>query len=91
MNPKAQLLTVKDQKELPRTAREFEAFLRDAGWSRSEAKRLVSQGFTKGSEIVDEDVERDAPDAATIEQLKQVSESLRSIRNARIARNSRND
>lgn len=89
MNPKAQLLTVKDAKGLPQTPREFEAFLREAGWSRTEAKRLVSQGFPKNAAADDdpEDVERDAPDAEVVSRLKQISENLRSIKHGRTKRN----
>lgn len=89
MNPKAQLLNIKDAKGLPKTPREFEAFLREAGWSRTEAKRLVSQGFPKNVAANDdpEDVERDAPDAEVVNRLKQISENLRSIKHARTERN----
>lgn len=83
MNPKAQLLTVKDDKDLPRTAREFEAFLRDAGWSRSEAKRLVSHGFKGAKDEDAEDEERDASNDEAIQKLKALNKSLRSMKHAR--------
>jgi HK97 family phage prohead protease len=44
MNPEAEILGVKKMKEL--TIREFEEKLRDAGFSRNEAKGISTDGFT---------------------------------------------
>lgn len=42
-NDKANITNVKS--ELPRTEREFENFLRDAGYSREQSKAIVAKGF----------------------------------------------
>lgn len=42
-NDKANVTSVKS--ELPRTEREFEVFLRDAGYSREQSKAIVAKGF----------------------------------------------
>lgn len=49
MNPAARLVSIK--KMLPSTAREFEMFLRDAGFSRRQAKTLTSQGWCLGETL----------------------------------------
>lgn len=58
--------------ELPKTIREFEDFLRDAGYSREQSKAIASAGF-KGM-----DSERDAGvDAEVIKQLENFTNTLR--------------
>lgn len=58
------LAGVDSVKSTPKTIRDFELLLRDAGYSRSEAKRIASVGFTKA----DEDL-RDADTQALINVL----------------------
>ena len=62
-NPKANVLAVKNK---PQTEREFELFLRDAGYSRSESKQIVSEGFKVSYD------QRDADD----QEIKNVNDKL---------------
>ncbi len=51
-NPQAGVMRVKDG--IPGTLREFEHFLRDAGFSRNEAKSIALEGFRRGEEAASE-------------------------------------
>lgn len=50
--PANRLATVDKIKSLPASERDFEKFLRDAGYSRSEAKRITASGFVKSDEAL---------------------------------------
>lgn len=61
------------------TIRDFEAFLRDAGWSQTEAKRYASEGFPKDGPR-DEGGEQpaaDQPSDIETQELRQALEGLR--------------
>lgn len=66
MNPAARLVSIK--KMLPTTARQFEVFLRDAGFSRRQAKALTSQGWSRGENF--------APPAVDIEEAQRLGAQL---------------
>lgn len=53
MNPKARLISVKSADDM--TIREFETFLRDAGWSAQQAKTIASVGFSALTKNRDDD------------------------------------
>jgi uncharacterized protein len=58
--------------ELPKDIREFEKFLRDAGFSRKEAVRIASYGFTKPKQ--------DQRDAENEEVIKRLNEFINQIK-----------
>lgn len=55
--PANRLATVDTVKSVPTTERDFEKFLRDAGYSRNEAKRIISNGFKGTDTLRDAEVE----------------------------------
>ena len=61
--------TVETVKDLPQSEREFEKFLRDAGFSRNRAKAIIANGF-KG-------MDRDDSDDETIDLVKSIINDLR--------------
>lgn len=71
MNAEATASAVKGATVLPATVREFETFLRDAGWSRTDAKAIASHGF--GALLRDagggEDAQITGPDPAQAVRL----------------------
>lgn len=68
MNDQARIVAVKS---LPQTVREFEGFLRDAGYSVAEAKAIASRGFKQADEL------RDADTDALIQSLNSVIHKLK--------------
>lgn len=68
MNDNAKILAVKS---LPQSVREFESFLRDAGFSRDEAKAICARGFKQ------QDDQRDAGNQAVIAALNSVINQLK--------------
>jgi hypothetical protein len=63
MNEQAKIIAVKS---LPQTVREFEGFLRDAGFNREDATAIASCGFKKADSL------RDADSAALLESLNSI-------------------
>lgn len=61
--PMNELATITAVKSLPETVREFEEFLRDAGYSKAEATAIASRGFKQV------DAQRDADADAIIQSL----------------------
>jgi HK97 family phage prohead protease len=55
--PANRLATVDKVKSLPDNERDFEKFLRDAGYSRSDAKRITACGFKGSDDLRDADAE----------------------------------
>lgn len=70
MNPQARIETVKTADSI-KTIRDYEKFLRDAGFSAARAKQLASVGF-KAPET-----ERDANDRADVRRLTELIKSLK--------------
>ncbi len=69
-NEKARIQSVKN--DLPKTIREFEEFLRDAGFARGEAKRVSLYGFER---------KRDVDLSNDIKSLNKALDSLKTIIN----------
>lgn len=68
MNEQAKIVAVKS---LPQTVREFEGFLRDAGYSREDAVAIASRGFKKADSL------RDADSAALVQSLNSLLTKLK--------------
>jgi len=68
-NTEASVTSVKN--ELPDTEREFEKFLRDAGYSRSQAKAITARGFK-----TQEDEQRDVVDESVKSEVKNFLDTL---------------
>lgn len=78
MLPDAKVTAVKSIE----TERDFEKFLRDAGFSRAKAKTIVSHGFKALSREVREasnDTEANASAKALLEQLARLKETIRNV------------
>jgi HK97 family phage prohead protease len=74
MLPEAQITGIKSADQIT-TEREFEAFLRDAGWSRKEATALALHGFKAIAG------QRDAgPDGAQSDAVKGIMEQIRQLK-----------
>jgi uncharacterized protein len=59
-----------------KSIRDFEDFLRDAGWSRSEAKALASGGFKALQRDADTETELEAQAAAFVAACRQIRQEL---------------
>ena len=68
MNEQAKIIAIKS---LPQSVREFEGFLRDAGFNRDDAKAIASRGFKEADSL------RDADNAAVIESLNNLLTKLK--------------
>jgi HK97 family phage prohead protease len=68
-NNKANVTSVK-QIEAIKTIRDFEEFLRDAGFSKQKAKEIASRGFKHS------DDRRDADDSELIKSIQQLNQSI---------------
>lgn len=68
MNEQAKIIAVKS---LPQTVREFEGFLRDAGFNREDATAIASRGFKNADSL------RDADNAAVLQSLNSLLTNLK--------------
>lgn len=68
MNEQAKIIAVKS---LPQTVREFEGFLRDAGFNREDATAIASRGFKNADSL------RDADNAAVVQSLNSLLTKLK--------------
>ena len=73
MNDKARLIDIKS--EGIKTKRDFEKFLREAGWSKSDATRIASKGFESETE------RRDADDVALLNSINNLTTLLKGFKN----------
>jgi len=78
-NERANLTGTKE--DFPKTERELEVILRDAGYGRQQAKAIVASGFKgflamqRDADSVDKSVQRDADDI--VEKLKSITATLK--------------